>query len=320
MEDIDLIKWIIFAFALGFVLSFPISISCTCFYHIFYSKKRRALSEDEFSTIEGDAYEPHKDKMIALMREIRSMPYTDVSVVSHDGLTLRGKYYEYKKGAPVEILFHGYRGSAERDFCGSMFRCFALEHNVLMVDHRASGRSEGRVITFGARESRDCLTWIDFVINEIDKDAKIFITGVSMGAATVMNAAGKDLPQNVVGVIADCGYTSTKDIVKKVMRDMKLPANIFYPFARIGAIILGGFDPERISPIKSMKSCRVPIIFFHGDADAFVPCSMSVKNFEACGSEKKRLVITHGADHGLCFPHDMEGYFREVKSFFDEAV
>ncbi len=315
-----MVYWIIFAFVLGFILSFPISISCTCFYHIFYSKRKKPLCEDEFETPDGEAYDPHREKMIALMREIRAMPYTDVSVVSHDGLVLRGKYYEHQKGAPVEILFHGYRGSAERDFCGSMFRCFALGHNVLMIDHRASGRSEGRVITFGDKESRDCLAWIDFVINEIDKNAKIFITGVSMGAATVMNAAGYGLPKNVVGVIADCGFTSTKDIVKKVMRDRHLPADIFYPFARIGAIVFGHFDPERISPIKSMEKCRVPIIFFHGDGDTFVPCSMSVKNFEACGSEKKKLVITHGAEHGLCFPHDMEGYFREVKTFFDEAV
>ena len=275
---------------------------------------------DKYVLLEGASYDVHRETMHSLIEEIRSLPYTDVSVVSYDGLTLRGKYYEYEKGAPVEILFHGYRGSGERDFCGSMFRCIALGHNVLMIDHRGSGRSEGRVITFGAKESRDCLSWINFVINNIDEDAKIYITGISMGAATVMNASGEELPKNVVGIIADCGYTSTKEIVKKVMRDKKLPANVFYPFARLGAIIFGGFDPNKPSPVKALESCRVPIIFFHGDADGYVPYSMSVRNFEVCGSEKKKLVITHGADHGLCFPNDMERYYIEVRSFFDEVI
>jgi len=315
-----LVGTVILFFAGGAVVAFSLSVTCICFFRIFYSKKRRPLGEDEFETFDGEAYDPHRENMVALMREIRAMPYIDVSLVSYDELSLRGKYYEYQKGAPVEILFHGYRGSGERDFCGIMFNSLAMGHNVLMVDNRASGRSEGKVITFGAKESIDCLSWIDFVISEIDKDAEIFITGVSMGAATVMNASGYELPKNVVGIIADCGFTSTKAIIKKVMRDKRLPANVFYPFARIGAIVFGHFDPERISPIKSMKKCRVPIIFFHGDADSFVPCYMSVENFEACASSQKRLVITHGADHGLCFPHDMEGYFYEVKTFFEGAV
>ena len=120
---------------------------------------------------------------------------------------------------------------------------------------------------------------MNFAVQNIDKDAKIIITGISMGAATVMMAASKPLPANVVGVLADCGYTSTKDIIKKVIRDMKLPADLLYPFARLGAMLFGGFDPDADSPIASMKRCRLPVIFFHGDADDYVPCSMSEENY-----------------------------------------
>ncbi|MBP3583502.1 MAG: alpha/beta hydrolase, partial [Clostridia bacterium] len=98
--------------------------------------------------------------------------------------------------------------------------------------------------------------------------------------------------------------------------DMKLPANILYPFAKLGAKIFGKFDPDERSPIDAMTRCRLPIIFFHGDADGFVPCSMSKENYEACASEHKRLVIIPDADHGLCFPVAQDRYLSELCDFF----
>jgi len=120
----------------------------------------------------------------------------------------------------------------------------------------------------------------------------------------------------VVGILADCGYTSSEAIIKKVMRDMHLPAGLLYPFARLGAKLFGGFDPNASSPIDAMKRCRLPIIFFHGDNDGYVPHSMSEENYAACVSEKKKLVIVKGAGHGLCFPMDKEAYYKELDGFF----
>lgn len=298
------------------LLALTLIASFICFFLIFYSTKRSRIEKDEYPTPKGAEYDPYREQMIAWIKEIRAMPHKDVSVTSYDGLTLRGKYFEYKKGAPIEILFHGYRGSSERDMSGGVHRCHALGRNALIVDQRAMGKSDGHVITFGSKEKLDVKTWVDFVINEIDCDAKIIITGISMGAATVMEAASMNLPENVVGVLADCGYTSTRDIIEKVMCDIKLPAKLLYPFVRLGARIFGGFDPDASSPIESMKKCSLPVIFYHGDADDFVPCYMSRENYEACASAHKRLVITEGAGHGLCFPRDRHGYYIALDEFF----
>jgi fermentation-respiration switch protein FrsA (DUF1100 family) len=286
------------------------------FLKIFYAARGKRKGAEEFSLPEGAVYEPHHAQMIEWIKQIRAMERRDVSITSFDGLTLRGKYYEYKKGAPIEIMFHGYRGTAERDLCGGVHRCFEIGHNALIVDQRSAGESEGHVITFGAKESRDCRAWIDYAIENIDRDARIILTGISMGAATVMLAAGEPLPENVIGVLADCGYTSTKDIIKKVIRDMHLPAGPIYPLVRLGARLFGGFDPDADAPIEAMKRCTLPVIFFHGDTDDFVPCSMSEENFAACASEKKRLAIIRGAGHGLCFPVGPEAYLKELKAFF----
>ena len=215
----------------------------------------------------------------------------------------------------MDILFHGYHGCAEQDLSGGVYRCQRLGHNVLIVDHRASGKSEGHVVTFGIHESRDALAWIHYALENIDPNAKILLGGISMGAATVMMTSAMEIPENVKGTVADCGYTSAKDIIKKVIRDMKLPDNLLYPFVRLGAILFGRFDPDANSPIESMPNCRVPVIFFHGDEDIFVPMSMSEENHAAC-SAPKHLVITPKAGHGLCFPVDVDTYVKEISEFF----
>ena len=138
-----------------------------------------------------------------------------------------------------------------------------------------------------------------------------------MGAATVMMASAHTLPENVVGVLADCGYSRGEDIIKKVMRDMKLPDELLFFFVRLGGKIFGGFDIDKSSPIDSLKSCKLPVLFFHGDEDAFVPYEMSVENYNACCSANKMLVTITGAGHGLCYPVDPEKYLSKMREFFD---
>lgn len=312
--------WIILLLCVAAIALLVLLVAFFCFMKIFYAPKRRPSAPNEYPTPDGAIYDPYRPQMVEWIRQFRALPHTDVSIRSLDGLTLRGKYFEHKKGAPIEILFHGYRGTGERDLCGAVYRCFTLGRNALIVDHRAHGTSDGHVITFGIRESRDCLLWIEFAITRIDPDAKIIITGISMGAATVLTAAGEELPPNVVGVLSDCGFTSAEAIIKKVMRDMHLPPALLFPFVRLGARLFGGFSVRERSPIASMRRCRLPVIFFHGDADGYVPHSMSEENYRACAAEHKHLVLTPGADHGLCFPADTETYFKEVRAFFEPLL
>lgn len=288
--------------------------SYICFRKVFYSKRPRP--EEEYPVPEGEEYEEYREQMVQWVKEKREREHKDFSVCSFDGLTLRGKYYEYSKDAPIEILFHGYKGTAERDLSGGIARCFRLGHSVLIVDHRGSGESEGNVITFGINECKDAEKWIELVLREINPDAKIILGGVSMGAATVMLCSEKELPENVVGGVADCGYTSAKEIIKKVCAEMKLPPNLLYPFIRLGGIIFGRFDADENSPVEAVKKSRIPIIFLHGGNDGFVPYEMGVENYDACTSEK-RFVRIDGAGHGLAFPADQQKYLDELESFFE---
>ena len=298
-----------------FLIIAVISISFVCFKMAFHVRTKDKKPTEEFPIPNGEIYEPWRETMKKWMIQTRALKHEQFSINSFDGLTLYAKYYEQNPGAPIEIMFHGYRGNAERDLCGGVQRCFALGHNAFIVDQRACGSSDGNVISFGINEHRDCLGWVDFAVKHFGPEAKFILTGISMGASTVLNAAGQPLPENVVGVLADCGYSSPSEIIKKVIADMKLPANIAYPFVQLGARLFGHFNLDEIAPVDAVKNCKLPVIFFHGEDDDFVPCQMSKQNFDACPS-KKRLVTIPGAGHGLCYLVDPELYLQEMRSFF----
>jgi len=290
-------------------------ISYICFRMAFYAPHRAPQDGEKIDIPEGEIYEPFRPQMEAWTREVRAMPREHFTVQSFDGLTLHGDYFEYAPGAPIELMFHGYRGSAERDLSGGVQRCFLLGRSVLLVDQRTSCRSEGRVISFGINEHRDCLTWIGFMVQHFGPEVKIILTGISMGAATVCMAADKDLPPNVLGILADCGYSSPKEIIQKVIGEMGIPPMLGYPFVKLGARLYGRFDLEEDSPEQALKNARVPVIFYHGEDDAFVPCDMSRKNYEVCGS-RKALVTVPGAGHGLSYPVDPQRYLQTLRDFF----
>ena len=310
--------FLIVFFVLLVIATIITCISYYCFKRVFYSPPRTPLGEDEFELPPGQICDEHKKAMIGWMKETRAMPCEKVSITSFDGLTLRGKYYEYAKNAPIELLFHGYQGNSERDLCGGVQRCFSIGRNALLVDHRASGESDGNIISFGIHESKDCLRWIDFVIEKFGKDVKIMLGGISMGAATVLMAAGNKLPDNVVCVVADCGYSSPKEIIQKIVKDMGLPVRFVYPFIYLGARLFGGFNLEETSPLKAMETCTTPILLFHGDEDDFVPYEMSEQIYAACKC-KKRFVGVKGAGHGFAYPTDVEGYLRALTEFEKEC-
>ncbi len=306
----------IFLYILLAIILITLLISSICFYMTFYNKtSQKVRPENELPP--GKEYEPYHEQLLLWMNERKNMPYKEMTVKSFDGLTLKGKYYEQKKGAPIELMFHGYRGSAERDLCGGIQRCFALKRNVLIVDQRAHGTSDGNIITFGLNEGRDVLSWINCINATFGKDAKIILCGISMGAATVMMAAGERLPKNVIGILADCGYTSAKEIICTVIKNLHLPSKLLYPFVRLGGMVFGGFDVNKASPINALKKCSVPIIFIHGEADTFVPSYMSKMNYDTV-TTKKRLLTVKNAGHGAAFLVEPERYLKALTDFYDE--
>ena len=290
-------------------------VTLYCYRVAFYVPPRKPGPGDFIDLPQGPVYEPFHPKMLEWVRQLRELPRQRFEITSFDGLKLTATYYEFAPGAPIELMFHGYRGNAQRDLPGGVQRCFACGRSAFVVDQRCAGGSEGRTITFGVNERRDCLAWVDFAVKHFGPDVKLILTGISMGASTVLMAGGEELPENVLGILADCGYSSQKEIQMKVIREMGLPPKLSYPFVKLAARVFGGFDLEETTPMEALKRVKVPVIFFHGEDDDFVPCHMSRKMYDACPG-RKRLVTVPGAGHGLSYAVEPERYLRELKDFF----
>jgi fermentation-respiration switch protein FrsA (DUF1100 family) len=187
--------------------------------------------------------------------------------------------------------------------------------NLLLVEQRCHGVSDGKYIGFGVLERYDCLRWLDYV-NREHPGLPVYLFGISMGAATVLMASGFGLPGWVRGIIADCGFTSPEAIIERVM-------NKKYPLYRgpLAAVVAdmtrmrAGYGPEDYSTLKAMAVNHTPVLFIHGSADDFVPLQMSVENYEACRAPKSLLVVD-GAPHAKSYLIAPELYRQAVLDFF----
>ncbi len=235
------------------------------------------------------------DKAIA---DFQAAPCEAVSITTWDGLTLTGRYYHNADGAPLLLQFHGYKGNPIRDFAGVWPVAQELGYNVLLVDQRCHGGSQGHTITFGIRERRDCLAWVDYARSRFGP-VPMYLMGVSMGAATVLMVSAMNLPENVRGIVADCPYDAPASIIQKVLGvEMGMPVKLIYPLIRMGGILYGRFDLEEFSPLEAVPHSPVPILLLHGDDDRFVPFQMSC-NIHAAAPDNIQFHAIPGSGHAL---------------------
>lgn len=299
--------WIIIIAALILTAA---AISYYAYRKAFLSDRKRQEDWDGFIRRAGE----EGPQVRELMEQLKEITAEDVFINSFDGLKLHGRYYHVKDGVPLDIQFHGYNGNAMRDFCGGNKISRESDHNSLLIDQRAHGMSRGKTISFGINERKDCLSWVRYAVERFGEDTEIVLSGVSMGAATVLMASDLGLPKNVKAIVADCGYSSPKAIINKVMRDSGLPDKLMYPFVWLGAMVFGKFNLTESSAVSAVSESDVPILIIHGGADDFVPCYMAEEIYKACRSEKKLLIVP-GAGHGMSYLVDKDLYEKTVKDF-----
>ena len=259
---------------------------------------------------------PVLDPAIAAFLEA---PFEEVSITSHDGLKLTGRYYHVSDGGPLEIQCHGYKGNPFVDFAGAWRIAKEAGRNVLLINQRCHGGSEGHTITFGILEKQDVMAWITYANNRFGK-IPMLLNGVSMGAATVLMVAGMELPENVKGIIADCPYDAPANIIKKVLgQDMGMPVKLVYPLIRLGGMLYGKFNLNADSPVEAVKRSKLPILLIHGDDDRFVPHPMSC-NIYAAAPESIEFHTISGAAHAMNYVTDPESYTAILSAFTERCL
>ena len=185
---------------------------------------------------------------------------------------------------------------------------------ILLIDQRGHGGSDGKSITLGVRERYDALAWARYAAQRFGPDTPLVLMGISMGGATVLMASDLPLPPSVRGIIADCGFSSPREMILWELESAG-KSRALYPLVRLSARIFAGFDPESAAAEDALARTNLPVLLIHGETDRYVPCTMSRKNFSACGSAVKELVMIPDAGHGLSVYRDPETYRRAVTDF-----
>lgn len=278
----------------------------------FYSP--RSKRADPFAPTDGQAYEAYRDAILKATRIMDQYPYEPVWITSHDGKKLFARYYHMDDDAPLEIICHGYRSSALRDSSGGHALSRRLKLNTLVIDQRAHGKSEGVTITFGIKERHDCFSWILYANERFGENIPIILSGLSMGAATVLMAADLPLPANVQCIIADSPYSSPYRIIEKVCGDLHYPRKLVKPFLLLSARLYGNFNLLENCAVEAVTQTKLPILLIHGEADDFVPAQMSQEIY-ASAPDQIELHLFPGAGHGLACMSDPLRYRRIVWQF-----
>lgn len=255
-------------------------------------------------------------------REIPKMPSSSSekwSMTMSDGRYLSAIYYiPVQKGHRWVILAHGY-GRDQRYTRDYAEKYLKHGYNVLCPDLCASGESEGQYITMGIKESEEVAKWAAKV-KERDANAEIVLHGVSMGAATVMLAAGRYEISGLTAVIEDCGYTSAYEMFTNQLGVIfGLPEFPIMTCVDIVSGIKTGVKVSDAAPLKAISSIKVPVMFIHGAADKLVPPSMMESLYNACHTPKKKFVV-EGAGHGDAMTAAGKEYWKIVFSFLDDCL
>ncbi len=314
--------WLYISIAIIFgILIFLFALAYIVFYETAVRKKPR---KDDVNTL----FTQNKIDLIGEKKLRSALDWVgehttgDVCIDSDDGLRLHASLINVPEGtAPkgVVIVFHGYRSFGARDFCLQLPMLHEAGYNIMLVDHRSHGKSEGKYICYGTKECYDAILWRKKASELYGTDIPIALFGLSMGGATVLMASGlvdKDDTQ-VKCIIADCPFDSAYDIIKHVLwKYRKIYPQPVIHFAGFWLRFIASFNMRSPSASERVKESHLPLLIFHGKEDKFVPtqCSIDIAN---SAKDRAKLVLVDNAEHAEAVYYNYELYKKELIEFLE---
>lgn len=236
-----------------------------------------------------------------------------IKIKSFDNLNLFAELFLNKNSHKWVIILHGYGLSGEMMYFAGL-KFYEQGYNIIIPDLRGHGVSGGSYIGMGWHDRVDLIYWINEVIKK-DKDAKIVLYGVSMGASTVLMATGEVLPSNVKYAVSDCAFTSAYEIFKYQMKKFhNMPA---FPLLDLMGIICknrNNYSIRKANAIKQVKKSSIPTLFIHGEKDSFVPIDMMYKLYKHANCSKEKVIFKNGG-HITSEVTEQDRYWKEIFKF-----
>ncbi|MEX0609565.1 MAG: alpha/beta hydrolase [Balneolaceae bacterium] len=289
-----------------FVTIFAISI----FGYRTITKKKKFTTDECFRRVE-------KQKLYS-QGKFDKLFKREIVIENKDGLKLHGCYIEQDPNSDkVMILLHGYT----RAFPMSMqFWDIYLKQgfNLLAIDQRAHGKSEGTYTSYGYYEKHDIDCWVQWVVSNEGPHALIGMHGISLGAGTSLEYL--HINKYVKFVVADSPFSNLQELIRYQIKNIyKAPVFIFYHTIHFFVRLFARFRFDDVCPIEAVAKSEVPILFIHGSRDRFIPSYMSQKLYDAKQKGIKRLWIAEGTGHTKAYLSNRQQYNQQVNTFLDKV-
>lgn len=262
------------------------------------------------------ALEPYLDELLEKEAELREMGLEDHFAES-DGYTLHACLLD-QGSKKIAVLVHGIEGCARDRYLDTQYY-LDRGYNLFLPDLRGCGLSEGHWYGMGQYERRDLLVWLRLLCARFGSDCEIVLDGVSMGASSVLLTAGDGKAPNLAAVVADCGYTSAREEIAHGLDQFHLPLFPSYPLLRLLMAIFARYDLNKAAPLALMRQMKTPVLFIHGEADGYIPCSMAHEMHMLCASDKDIYTVP-GAHHVGSRVDDRAGCEAKMDEFLARYV
>jgi pimeloyl-ACP methyl ester carboxylesterase len=234
--------------------------------------------------------------------------------IVNDGLNLYGEFYRFNDGGKCVIILPG------RCECLKYSYYFALPYqnagfNVLVIDSRAHGLSDGIYNTIGMKEGKDLLCWTNFIIEKFGIN-EIYYHGICVGTASCLVAmTDKECPKEVKGLVTEGCFTSFKETFLRHMKELGRPTfpvlNLVMHFIKKYA----GADYRKVAPIKLFKKVNQRVLFLYGEKDVFSVPEKSKELFAATASAHKQLKWFSKGGHSHLRINNTEEYDNTIIEF-----
>lgn len=297
-----------------YIIIFIITVSLIIIPNHFVNKIFIKTNKKLFERKENNKEETEEQKQIKeKRRKWFEDNQKDIYTVSSDNLKLHAHIINNCSSNIYIIIAHPYegRGLYMKYFA---YKFYDMGFNVVLIDLRTHGESEGKIYSLGYLEKLDILAWIKYIKNNFE-NSKIILYGISMGANAVMMCGSEDINNDVKAIIEDSGFTTAKKQLKERLDiSYKIPFIPIIPLTSFMTKIRLGFSFDDINIINAVSKSKVPILFIHGDKDSLVNPNMVHELYEACSSEKEKLIIKNG-EHIKAVLSDEKLYWETVNNF-----
>ena len=235
----------------------------------------------------------------------------DVHIVNK-GLNLYGEYYDFGAERCVIIL----PGRSENsEYCCYFARPYeAIGFNILVIDPRAHGYSDGTYNTIGFGESSDALAWAKYIHDNFGVKQIIF-HGICIGSATAMYVlTSDDCPDYIAGMAGEGMFVNFGESVKQHMIERKKPTFPVNDFVNMWMKHYTGYS-MKVGPIDVIDKMNKPLLMLHSKQDRYSLPALAQKLYDKARTEQKELVWFERGAHSMIRINNTAQYDEAIAQF-----